>query len=283
PLARAELRTDRPLRLPSVLRHLGPLTLETFVARIDGDRHPDEAWLWGARLAGRPHPRLTLGINRASLFGTEAEPATAGRVLRMFVGVIRNSDFENQVLSFDAAWRLPTEDLVPATVYLEWGADDGAGALNEQPARIVGIRLPGAFSFPELTLGAEYTRIQACCGHGSWYFNGTFRGNWAVRDRPLAHPLGGQGWEGMGYVEVDGDVLRLEGRGFARSRHDDNRFVFGGGNLFTPGHEGRSYGGSVEGVLRLARGVELRAGLYREDGDNNWREERRHVEVTARF
>ena len=89
PLPRAELRTTRPVRLPSILRVLGPTTFDLFAGPVnDAARHPTDPSLWGMRVAIQPHPRVTLALNRASIFGGEGRPATLGTVVKSFFGVV---------------------------------------------------------------------------------------------------------------------------------------------------------------------------------------------------
>jgi hypothetical protein len=270
---RVEVQTVRPLRLPGFLRYAGPVAGHLFFSRTGGSRHPEEPWLWGARVAFQPHRRLSLAVNRASLFGG-TEEVTAEKVLKMLAGVIRNSAFENQVLSFEGRWRLPTEALIPATVYLEWGADDGAGALNEMPGQVAGIFFPALPGASEVAAGAEYTRFpDRCCGHGPWYFNFSFPGNWARGSYPLGHPLGGEGWEAAGFAraEVLDARLRMDARGFARHRSDASLESHGGGNLFAPARTGSSIGLQGGFAYRLRPHVELRA-RGRAEGGDGWSE-----------
>jgi hypothetical protein len=272
-LPRVEAQTVRPVRLPGVLRVFGGVTAHTFASRVGGGRHPDEPWLWGARIAFQPHRRLTFAVNRASMFGGE-EAVTAGRVLKMLVGVIRSSAFENQILSFEGRWRLPTDAVLPATVYLEWGADDGAGALDEVPARVAGVLFPSLPGLPEVAAGVEGAHFpDVCCGHGPWYFNSTHPGNWARGSRPLGHPLGGEGWEAAGYLRADllQSRLRLHLRGMLRDRSDRSLLELGGGNLFAPARTGRGTGFVAEGAYRWSPHRELRAAVRREAGDG-WSE-----------
>ncbi|HYH80210.1 MAG TPA: capsule assembly Wzi family protein [Longimicrobium sp.] len=278
PLPRVELQSTRPFRLPWVLRRVGPVTVHTFAGPVaDPARHPTDPGLWGMRVAAQPHPRLTFGINRGSMFGGEGDPTTVARLAKMLVGVVR-STFENQVLSFDGRYRLPTERVLPATLYLEWGADDAAGALDETPGRVAGVFFPALPGAPQVGAGAEYTYFKAwCCGHGPWYLNYTFPGNWAARGRPLGHPLGGEGAEYAAYAQADlwDARLRVDARGFVRDRSDrslNGTIYNGGGNLFTPRRAGRSTGGSANAALRLAPRAELKAAWMLDSGDG-WREQ----------
>jgi hypothetical protein len=275
-MPRIEFQSTRPFRLPWFLRHLGPMTLHTFAGQVnDPARHPDEPETFGMRVAAQPHPRLTLAASRASMFGSTNDPTTGSRLLGMLVGIVR-SDFENQVVSLDARYRLPTDRVLPLTAYLEWGADDAAGALDEVPGRVAGLFVPALPGLPEVGVGAEYAAFaEACCGHGPWYLSSTFRGNWAVHARPLGHPLGGEGTEAAGYAHAEllDARLRLSARGWVRDRSDASLGAYGGGNLYTPARTGRSSGGAVDAALRLAPRAELRAGGWVDDGDG-WSEQR---------
>lgn len=284
PLPRVEVQRVHPLRLSGFLRHVGRLTVHAFVSRMtDEERHPTEPWLFGARVGVQPHPRLTFALNRGAIFGGEGRPLTAKNLAGLAVGVIR-SDFENQILSFDARWRLPSDALVPATVYLEWGADDGAGALDEQPAWLAGVFLPALPGVPGVGLGAEAARFANCCEHGAWYTNVSFMGNWARGEQLLGHPLGGEGWEGSAYAAADllDGRLRLNARVFRREREDRTLVALGGGNLFSPARTGRSTGAEAEAALRVARGAEARAAWARDAGDG-WREQALHLSLSAFF
>jgi Capsule assembly protein Wzi len=283
-MPRVELQTLRPVHLPGFLRRFGGVALNTFVSRTGGRRHPDEPWLWGARLAFQPHRRLTFAINRASLFGGDEE-VTAERVLKMFLGVIRGTSFENQVVSFEGRWRLPTDAFLPATAYLEWGADDGAGALDEVPAHVAGILLPALPGLPEVAGGAEFARFApVCCGHGPWYFNSSHPGNWARGTRPLGHPLGGEGWEAAAYARADllDARLRVHLRGFARDRSDESLATLGGGNLYVPARTGGSTGFRAEAAYRFRPHAELRAAGRYESGDG-WSERAVDAAVSVFF
>jgi hypothetical protein len=272
-LPRVEARTVRPVRLPGVLRVFGGVTAHTFFSRVGGARHPDEPWLWGARLAFQPNRRLTFAVNRGSMFGG-ADEVTPDKLLRMFLGQIRGSSFENQLLSFEGRLRLPTEGTLPATLYLEWGADDGAGALDEAPGRVGGIFLPALPGLPEVAAGAEVAWFEVGDGeHGAWYFNTTFPGNWARGSRPLGHPLGGEGWEAAAYAraELMAVRLRVEARGFTRERGESTYAEISGGNLFSRARTGRSAGARGAVAYRLRPHAEVRAAGRAEAGDG-WSE-----------
>lgn len=283
PMGRIEAQTTRPFRLPGPARVLGSVSAHTFAARMDGARHPQRPWLWGARVAARPHSRLTVGVSRASMFGGDSVPTTLGRIAGMLVGVL-SEDFENQIVAVDARWRLPTDALLPATAYLEWGAEDASGAWRSQPGQLAGLHLPTLPGAPWASLGVEGARFARCCGHGAWYTHFVFRGNWAQAEAPLAHPLGGEGHEAAAYGEMEGaaSAVRLEWRVFVRDRSDWTLDRLGGGNLYVPARAGTSRGVQAAARVRLAADAALRAALYRESGAS-WREQRLETEIELRF
>lgn len=268
PLTRVEVQTVRPVRVPVA----GDAAFHLFFSRVDEDRHPGDPWLWGARVAARPHERLTLGITRGAMFGGAVSEVTPRRLLGSLVGVLRQ-EFDNQILSFDLRWRLPTEMTFPATAYVEWSADDGAGALDEQPAVLAGVYFPALPFAPDVAAGVEYARIADCCIHGSWYWHNAFTGNWARDDRPMGHPLAGGGKEARLYADVDahGARLRVGGDAFLRGRATRSSNENTPGNLLVPGRAGSSLGGSLRATWRTVSHTELQLGAAGEHG-GGWSE-----------
>jgi hypothetical protein len=275
-LFRVQLETVRPLRLPGAFRHLGDVAFQTFGTRLDEARHRGDPWMWGARLALRPHPRLAVAINRASIFGGDsvATPTNLENVARMFVGMI-SADFENQVVSLDVRYRLPTERALPLTLYLEWGADDAAGGWWSVPGIVAGAYAPALPGMPRAGAGVEYTRFEVFRGgNPPWYFSAAHPGGWVADGTLLGHPLGGDGHEVMGYAHADlaDGRLRVDTRAFVRHREDDGYLApQRAGNLLGPERFGGSRGGAVQAAWRAHPRVELRAGAAGEAGDG-WSE-----------
>lgn len=266
---RLEVGTNRTVRLPRGLRWLGPASFHSFMARTNEGRHPGEPYLWGASGTLRPHPRLTLAVHRAALFGGErASPITLRRLLSMLIGEVRGSVFEDQVVAAEGRLRLPTEALLPLTLYLEWGSEDAAGAWFDVPGRVVGAYVPSLPGAPAAALGVEYSRFRpSCCGNPPWYRHSLFPGSWALDEVPLGHALGGHGSELLLYGEVAplAARLRLAGRAFRREREREN--------LFAPERVGISHGGRVEAWWRVGARQELTVEFFREAGDG-WSEAR---------
>lgn len=275
PLDRLQLETTRPVRLPGPFRYLGNLALHAFGSRLREPRHPGDPYLWGIAGSVQPHPRITLSVHRASIVGGDSVnvPLTPRNFFRTFIGH-NLLNFENEVVSAHLRLRLPTEPVMPLTVYGEWGAEDAAGAWRDVPGRLVGVFVPALPALPAAALGVEYAAFApSCCGNPPWYRHSQHTGGWAEADRPLGHELGGQGRQLTGYALLDlwRAGLRFEGEGFLRRRE--------GENLYVPGREGSSRGGALRASWRvLPRGELSVAGTY--ESGSGWRE--RAVAIGAR-
>ena len=277
-----------PRTLPSFLRHLGPVRFETHVARLEESGELRRPWFWAARGSVAPHPRLALALNRAAMFGGEGNaPMTVKNVALMLLGSrarelpgdLGRSFFANQIASLELRWRPPLER-VPATVYLEWGLEDSAGAWWTVPGIVAGVQvaaLPGA---PGVSLGIERTHFAPeCCENPPWYRHAAFTGGWADGGVPLGHPLGGEGDEWLLYGRADllDARLRTGWRLFHRDRAGDN--------LFMPAREGTSLGGALEVLYRVGGRTDLTLdGFYeRGRGGDGWSELRAFVGFRSYF
>jgi hypothetical protein len=268
PLDRVELRTERPAILPGMLGFLGPVGAQAFVSRLgDEARHAREPYFWGGSLSIQPFARLGAAVHRAAMFGGNGwdEPLTVKTLVDMLIGRVANLGFENQIVSVEARYRLPTEGVLPLTAFLEWGAEDAAGGWWDVPGRVIGIETPAVPGAEGLALGAAYTAIaERCCGNSPWYRHAAFEGNWAAQDLPLGHPLGGEGSEWLAYGTLDRPErnFRVEGRLYRRDRS--------GQNLYVPGRE-ESFGGAMSGSWWPRRHAEVEARVQVEAG-SGWSE-----------
>lgn len=250
---------NRPVVLPSFLRHIGPIRLELHLTRIDnvvnafGEQHTTEPWLHAARFSFEPHPRFRVGINRVMMFGGEGnEPVTFENVAKSMVGMFTENAgiFANQVVSVDGTFRVPVS--FPVLAYLEWGADDTAGGWRSVPALSGGVRLPALPGFENVGMDVSGTWFsRSCCGNAIWYRNHVFRGSWADEGVLLGHELGGNGRELAATLTVHADAARLRAdvTGVIRDR--------GAENVFAPQREGGSSGGRIGVVYRFDPRIEL--------------------------
>ena len=270
-----ELR--EPVRLPWLLRHLGPLRFETMVAPLERNGRVDDPWFWAARGSIQPHRRLTLGINRAAIFGGTGNEVRFVDVLEMIAGGYggENGEFENQVVSADLRFVIPSR--LPLEFYAEWGSDDGAGMWHRAPALTLGswlYALPGTTAaFVRLEWTTFFPKPDA--GNTYWYRNVFFRGSWSNDGAPLGHPLGGHGQQLSLLLGADllDARLRLRARGYARDRAAEN--------VYSPERAGNSLGLGVDAVWRVGRlQAELRGD--REDG-KGWQRRRLSANLRGFF
>jgi hypothetical protein len=274
------IQTRTPFELPWVLGYLGPISFTTHFARMTEARHPGDPWYWSASGHLQPHRRVTLGVHRGALFGgsnPEEQPVTFRKVVDMLIGRVAGVGFEDQIVSVSGRFHLPTESVIPLTAYLEWGAEDAAGAWWAVPGRVVGLESASLPFLPAVRAGVEYSHFEpSCCGNPEWYRHWSFYGSWATGDETLGHPLGGDGKEAMAHASAHllDSRLRLNGRAFVRSRRAEN--------LYSPGRTGRSEGvaGGIE--WRPTAGAEIGFAADRENGDG-WAETNLRIEGRVFF
>ncbi|HSH44781.1 MAG TPA: capsule assembly Wzi family protein, partial [Longimicrobiales bacterium] len=238
----AGVQLMRPVTLPWVFRHLGPVRFSTAFYRMDRNGDFRNPWLWETRGTIEPHPRLQLGVSRGIMFGGEGNyEATLQRVAYMLVGK-HSGWFDDQIIAVTAQYRVPVD--VPLVTYLRWGFEDSAGAVRDVPGVVLGVESPAVPGLPALALGLVRTSIaRSCCGNPIWYRNHAFRGGWADDGEALAHPLGGHGveWLTWGRLDLLESRLQLDGTAFYRDRGEEN--------LYAPAREGGSVGGSLRATL----------------------------------
>ena len=218
---------NEPVRLPWIFRHLGPFRFELFLSQMDSSGIVQDPFFWGARGSIQPTRNLILGLNRAAIFGGDGNSGSLLDFLEMLVGGYGGElgEFENQVVSADFRWVLPS-DQQSIELYGEWAADDGSGMWHLAPALRAGIALPALAGWRHGFASVEgaYMGAKPANYNTYWYRNVYFRGSWAKDDVLLGHPLGGHGREIR--LSLGSDLglgkLQLRASGFARERGDEN-------------------------------------------------------------
>jgi hypothetical protein len=270
------------VRMPGVLRHLGNLQVESFVARLDRTGEVESPWFFGLRASLAPHPRLRLGVNRGALFGGDGNlvpPASFRRVLQMLSGIDTadegRSNFEDHVGGVDFWFAPPLGPHVPLALYGEWAVEDLEAQKDEMPGLALGTRLSSFPGAPWLSVGFERTSLAASPDRLRWYDHRVF-GTWTDQGRLLGHGLGGEGRELRAYGTADllDARLRLEGRALARRRYDEN--------LYAPDREGSSQGLDAAIRWRITPSLEVTARGAREWGPG-WSESDGFLGVRVTF
>ncbi|HSJ33036.1 MAG TPA: capsule assembly Wzi family protein [Longimicrobiales bacterium] len=255
-----------PVRLPWLLRHLGPVRAELGVAPLPANGPVDRPFFILTRGSIEPHPRIGFGITRAGMIGASDDGRSVGDILYFLVGgQTGGSEYDNQIAAADAWFRPPAGPL-PLLLYVEWGAEDSAGAWWDVPGIVAGVELAAVPRLPWLSVVIERSSFErSASGNPPWYRHPIgFHDGWSTRDELLGHPLGGHGREWLLQARADlmDGRLQLVTRGFTRRR--------GSENVFAPERAGLSNGVAVRGDLQLRSGFVLHVEGATEDG-GDWR------------
>lgn len=240
------LDTPAGFGLPGFLKGLGTFRISQVIARFDRSGDIRNPWFVATRVSIEPSPSLTIGVNRAALFGgTGNEPVTVGRLFLVLFGITdsrgKDSDFENQVASLDVAWNAGG-----VLLWAEYGFDDAGPSFLLVPGITVGALWDGPT--PSLALGGSVTAIaSSCCGHPAWYRHAALADGWTKNGVPLGHSLGGNGLE----AAIDWTLDPLSAPFSARGR-----FIFrdrGSENLYSPDLRGQAIGADLAARAYVGR------------------------------
>lgn len=280
PIGRVELESRESFRIPG-LRFLGPAAFHIATTRLGSARHPEQPWFLSTQTSVQPHPRFDIGINRGFMFGGNGVDITPGLFLNMLIGQqggsVENIRFANQVAALSFRYRLPTEALLPATLYTEWGMEDGAGAWSSVPGAVIGTFFPFLPGIPAVSAGIEYASFApACCGNPSWYRSLAFPGNWVVEREAMGHPVGGHGEEAAVYTRADllDARLFLSGRLFSRRRGEEN--------LLAAERRGQSVGYDFGVAYRIRPKTDIEVSAFADSGAG-WVDHRHSLRIARHF
>jgi hypothetical protein len=253
PFEGGSLEMPEGFRLPNPIGRVRPTLLVARMERSGDIGHP---WFIAARVSFSPARNFVWGLQRAILFGGEGnEAVTPRKLIEALIGFTdtenKNTNFENQMVSGDAFWKLPD---IPVSVHASWATDDSGEAFINVPAVSIGADwhvLPFA---PSLGVGIEASYISpAKDTYPPWYQHIGLGDGWTDRGTPMGHPLGGHGRELLVSIVGYGRDFMIDGRLFVRHR---GRF-----NLFAPDREGDSVGVDVNGTLFIAGPLRVRMRL----------------------
>jgi hypothetical protein len=246
-----------PVSLPWHLRRVGSVDFEAVLARGADNGKVGKPLVLAGRGTLAFRENLVLGVNRGVMFGGEGMPGlNLRRVYWMLVGDHQYEndewvDIDNQIASFDLAWR-PRPGGVPLLFYLDWGMEDSAGAWIHSPGIVGGMEV--VHPHRGLRVGLEHTHFspEVMPDHGLhfrhsiWYRHGRFEAGWSNGGRLLGHPLGGPGSEWLlhGAVHAADGAWDLQAGLRVRHRHSLQ-------NSFAAYREGRATGGFLEGRARM--------------------------------
>jgi len=243
--------------------YIGLLTFDLSLALLGSPHHAANTLLWEWSLQYQPVPRLTFALQSGIMMGgatweqLTGSPFTFSDFLRIitYQSGYNGNGAENNVFSVSGRWRLPTEAVIPLTVYLDWGGDDNGGAWLQVPGVDAGVFIPSLPFAPEVSVGIEASFFGEICNERTggtfcrswplyWY---THNYSWTVGDTPLGHRMGGNGRELFLFAAADllDAKLLIRGDVFLRDRFT--------GNLYTP-YTGSSGGFDLQATWRVGIG-----------------------------
>lgn len=202
PLDQIRITNAEAVRLPWMLKHLGPLKATFFVARLSENQNIPDPYLTGLRFDIAPSKYLELGIGRIVQFAGKGRGTTAGD---FFPGVVFTSGMDdpkspvdtNTLASIDGTLRIPnvgrhvplTRDLM---LYGEMGWDDTVTGIfiPKRPGFLAGTLLLGLFGSPDTDLRWEYAQTSTLNFTHHIYTTG-----YQYRGHVLSHFIGTDGWD----------------------------------------------------------------------------------------
>ena len=129
PIDMVRLVNSESSRLPGFLEHLGPLSVDQFIGRLDGGtfiRHP---YIYGSKISLKPFPNFEFGYGRTvTIGGKGGDPFTAGNFLDSFFGRSSSSTVAGSIpgdshVEIDWTFNVPKVGNY-LVLYGEWYSDD---------------------------------------------------------------------------------------------------------------------------------------------------------------
>ncbi len=229
-----------PIRLPGVLKFLGPARIDQFFGRLGGHDFVPRPFLYGQKINFKPLPYLEVGFGRTTTIGGKGgNPLTAGNLLRSAFGLVNpkaGSVPGDSHSSMDWTFYVPkVRNYI--VFYGELYTDDDPTPLRNPPQSpyrpgLFITRIPG---LPKLDLHIEAVSTESYgWNHGGRnggdfnYWNTTYRDGYTNNGDLLGNTVGrmGQAYQGwLTYWISPRNTLQLT---YKNSRVDA-AFVPGGG------------------------------------------------------
>jgi len=202
PFYMVRLAQAQPMELPSFLRLLGPVRLESFMGREKGHPLSGRPFIYGQKISLKPFRRFEFAFARATTIGGITDPLNTRTFFESYFGRTdskeRRSVPGDSHTSIDWTWQVPHLD-DRFVLYGEMESDDDPIPL-QNPTRAV-LR-PGVFlvRLPWLNkwdLHAEWTS-SVCAGqrqdHGTLnYFNSSYRDGYTNNGNLVGNTVGREG------------------------------------------------------------------------------------------
>ncbi|GEM_PF-2821798 len=172
-----KLESEESILLPSFLRILGPFKFSLFAAKLEKDRHVPEPWLFGMKVAFKPHPKLEIDLSRSIMAGGKGRDLSFKKIV---FGIGENIDVGTDPAEGDqkAGIEVRFRPLSGLVTYLEAYGEDEAGGLPSRWSYILGTYLVDFL--PKTNFRFEYANITRWWYHHHVYRSGyTYKG-WLI-------------------------------------------------------------------------------------------------------
>jgi membrane-associated phospholipid phosphatase len=192
--------TQSETRLPSVLRVLGPVRIDSFFGRLEGHTYIPHPYIYGNKINFKPLPNLELGFGRSvTIGGTGGTPLTTKNFFLSFFG---QTNSQNNVpgdshSSFDWTFYVP-EVRNYLVFYGDLYADDDFVPFQNLPKNMFrpGIYLTRFPRLPRLDFHMEAASTEcANCRYPQLlnYWNSTYRDGYTNNGNLIGNTVGRMG------------------------------------------------------------------------------------------
>jgi len=197
PLTMIKVTNPQPMRLPWVLRHLGPYRAQWFLSELEEDRHVPRARLSGVRLNFKPLAVWEVGFSRVFMFGGRGMPSVGLVDYAKLLMAVRNQENDNQIAGFDTSILLPMGDipycgslpLRSVKLYVDGAGEDEAGGLPSNWGWLYGMQLNDI-----LKTGRTDLRIEYANNHhrkpNVFYTHSIYQSGYTYEGRVMGHFMG---------------------------------------------------------------------------------------------
>ena len=191
PFPMFQLSNPSPILLPGMFRRLGPVRGFFFLTKLEAARNKPGARLSGIRLNMKPRPNVEVGFSRTIMFGGSGNADIGmGDYLQIFWPKNFQGE-ENQLAGFDASWRTPLPEFIPARslkLYGEYVGEDAAGFHQFRP--ILGAVISDLFRTGRTDFRFEYAKTLVGKFPNVFYRHGVFASGYTYEGRIIGHHMG---------------------------------------------------------------------------------------------
>ena len=168
PIDMVRLVNSESSRLPGFLEHLGPLSVDQFIGRLDGGTLIPHPFIYGSKISLKPFPNFEFGYGRTvTIGGKGGDPLTPGNFIDSFFGRSSNSTAGHSIpgdshVEIDWTFNVPKVGNY-LVLYGEWYSDDDPIPMVA-PSRSSyrpGFYIPHFPHLPKLDLHVEAANTQS--------------------------------------------------------------------------------------------------------------------------